>query len=119
LFIVDYNFLEEVGRTVDNAARENVKLDSANPNRKKVLGANNNKNRNNRNRNNNAAVAEVEETSALSSAAQELEKLGSEGSGSYRDKQQILHAKKRGTHLIMMAEGLKKRKENNSHWRDK
>ncbi|GJJ70223.1 zinc finger HIT domain-containing protein 3 [Entomortierella parvispora] len=114
----DYNFLEEVGRTVDNAARENVKLDSANPNRKKVLGANNNKNRNSRNRNNNAAAV-TEETSASSSAAQELEKLGSEGSGSYRDKQQILHAKKRGIHLIMMAEGLKKRKENNSHWRDK
>ncbi len=52
-------------------------------------------------------------------AAQELEKQGAEGSGSYRDKQLILQAKKRGTHLIMMADGLKKRKENNTHWRDK
>ncbi|KAG0343474.1 Box C/D snoRNA protein 1 [Podila humilis] len=59
----------------------------------------------------------VEEISLT--AAQELERLGSFGSGSYKDKQLILQAKKRAIHLIMMADGLKKRKENNTHWRDK
>ncbi|KAF9275900.1 Box C/D snoRNA protein 1 [Mortierella alpina] len=125
----DYNFLEEVGRTVDNAARENVKLDAGlNPNRKRILGANhqNKNNKRTQNRRQSQQDASVEGESGAGSitelsltAAQELEKQGAEGSGSYRDKQLILQAKKRGTHLIMMADGLKKRKENNSHWRDK
>ncbi|KAF9964724.1 Box C/D snoRNA protein 1 [Mortierella alpina] len=127
----DYNFLEEVGRTVDNAARENVKLDAGlNPNRKRILGANH-QNKNNKRMQNNrrqsqqdasaeAAVSGPGSVTELAlTAAQELEKQGAEGSGSYRDKQLILQAKKRGTHLIMMADGLKKRKENNTHWRDK
>ncbi|KAF9943325.1 hypothetical protein BGZ67_000003 [Mortierella alpina] len=126
----DYNFLEEVGRTVDNAARENVKLDAGlNPNRKRILGANhqnkNNKRTQNRRQSQQDASVDGESSGAGSvtelalTAAQELEKQGAEGSGSYRDKQLILQAKKRGTHLIMMADGLKKRKENNTHWRDK
>ncbi|KAF9088978.1 Box C/D snoRNA protein 1 [Mortierella sp. AD031] len=135
----DYNFLEEVGRTVDNAARENVKLEGgSNTNRKKIFGPNgvtigNNKNNsrsrynNNRNnRNNQQAEENVEEEDGDKSvaglaqkAARDLERLGAEGSGSYRDKQLILQAKKRGTHLIMMADGLKKRKENNTNWKDK
>ncbi|KAG0209147.1 Box C/D snoRNA protein 1 [Mortierella sp. GBA30] len=127
----DYNFLEEVGRSVDNAARENVKLDAGlNPNRKRILGANNqnrNKKRNQmNNRQNQQNPTAADEGSGPGSvaelsltAAQELEKQGAEGSGSYRDKQLILQAKKRGIHLIMMADGLKKRKENNTQWRDK
>ncbi|KAF9948088.1 hypothetical protein BGZ72_009963 [Mortierella alpina] len=125
----DYNFLEEVGRTVDNAARENVKLDAGlNPNRKRILGANhpNKNNKRTMNRRQSQPDGTVDGESGTGSvtelsltAAQELEKQGAEGSGSYRDKQLILQAKKRGTHLIMMADGLKKRKENNTHWRDK
>ncbi|KAF9096928.1 Box C/D snoRNA protein 1 [Mortierella sp. AM989] len=123
----DYNFLEEVGRTVDNAARDNLKRDSGlNPNKKRILGANNNNKNNKRGRNQHnkdgAGEGEEEENSVTKlslTAAQELEKQGSEGSGSYRDKQLIMQAKKRAIHLIRMADGLKKRKENNTHWRDK
>ncbi|KAG0085419.1 hypothetical protein BGZ93_001976 [Podila epicladia] len=125
----DYNFLEEVGRTVDNAARDNIKLDHGNnPNRKKIFGANgsvinlqgqHNKNRN-QNKHNTAAPSANDASEAISlTAAQELERLGSVGSGSYKDKQLILQAKKRASHLIMMADGLKKRKENSTHWKDK
>ncbi|KAF9284391.1 hypothetical protein BGZ74_001742 [Mortierella antarctica] len=125
----DYNFLEEVGRTVDNAARDNIKLDHGNnPNRKKIFGANgsvihpqgqHNKNRH-QNKHNTAASSANDASEAISlTAAQELERLGSVGSGSYKDKQLILQAKKRASHLIMMADGLKKRKENSTHWKDK
>ncbi|KAF8955756.1 Box C/D snoRNA protein 1, partial [Entomortierella lignicola] len=125
----DYNFLEEVGRTVDNAARDNLKRDAGlNPNKKRTFGANNTnsnkKGRNNQHKNGSEAQdggeGGVESVTKLSlSAAQELEKQGSEGSGSYRDKQLIMQAKKRSIHLIRMADGLKKRKENSTHWRDK
>lgn len=125
--------MEEVGRTVDNAARDNIKLDHGhNPNRKKIFGANgsvigpqgqHNKSRHQNNKNNNnTASSSANDTSveaASLTAAQELERLGSVGSGSYKDKQLILQAKKRASHLIMMADGLKKRKENNTHWKDK
>lgn len=127
---LDYNFLEEVGRTVDNAARDNIKLDHGNnPNRKKIFGANGsvihpqgqyNKNRHQNKNNNAASPANDASVEAISlTAAQELERLGSVGSGSYKDKQLILQAKKRASHLIMMADGLKKRKENSTHWKDK
>ncbi|KAG0284221.1 hypothetical protein BGZ96_011390 [Linnemannia gamsii] len=137
----DYNFLEEVGRTVDNAARENIKLEGgasgSQSNRKKIFGPNGvvtvggsgnnrrdrqNNNNNNRNRNHQQQDEGEEDTTAAGlakKAARDLERLGAEGSGSYRDKQLILQAKKRGTHLIMMAEGLKKRKENHTNWKDK
>ncbi|KAI1295988.1 hypothetical protein EDD11_007622 [Mortierella claussenii] len=131
-----YNFLEEVGRTVDNAARENLKRDSAlHINRKRTFGPNGNNPNNASNKrgryqrhqnNTNNDTKDDEEASSSSSvtklsltAAQELERQGSEGSGSYRDKQLIMQARKRATHLIRMADGLKKRKENNTHWRDK
>ncbi|KAG0004720.1 Box C/D snoRNA protein 1 [Entomortierella chlamydospora] len=120
----DYNFLEEVGRTVDNAARDNLKREGgSNPNRKRIFGANNNNNKNNkrgRNQQNRDDENEGDSVTKISlTAAQELEKLGAEGSGSYRDKQLIMQARKRHIHLIRMADGLKKRKENNTHWRDK
>ncbi|KAF9359424.1 hypothetical protein BGX26_012324 [Mortierella sp. AD094] len=128
----DYNFLEEVGRTVDNAARDNLKRDGgSNPNKKRILGANSNNNnnknnkrgRNQQNNNKNGAREDENEDDSITkislTAAQELEKQGAEGSGSYRDKQLIMQAKKRHIHLIRMADGLKKRKENNTHWRDK
>ena len=98
------------------------------PNRKRILGANhpnkNNKRTMNRRQSQQDGTVDGESgagsvTELSLTAAQELEKQGAEGSGSYRDKQLILQAKKRGTHLIMMADGLKKRKENNTHWRDK
>lgn len=136
--LIDYNFLEEVGRTVDNAARENIKLEGgasgSQSNRKKIFGpngvvtvggGNNRRDRqhnNNRNRNQQQQDEAEEDTTAAGlakKAARDLERLGAEGSGSYRDKQLILQAKKRGTHLIMMAEGLKKRKENHTNWKDK
>ncbi|KAF9430914.1 Box C/D snoRNA protein 1 [Entomortierella beljakovae] len=127
----DYNFLEEVGRTVDNAARENMKRDAAlNPNKKRPLANNNNNNRNKRGRNQpqkDGAEEEEEEgdagvdsvTKISLAAAQELEKQGTDAGGTYRDKQLIMQAKKRNIHLIRIAEGLKKRRENNTHWRDK
>ncbi|KAF9141189.1 hypothetical protein BGX30_005295 [Mortierella sp. GBA39] len=130
----DYNFLEEVGRTVDNAARENIKLEvgsGTQSNRKKIfgpngvvtVGGNNRRDRQNNNRNRNQQQDEEEEDTTAEGlakkAARDLERLGAEGSGSYRDKQLILQAKKRGTHLIMMADGLKKRKENHTNWKEK
>ncbi|KAG0278791.1 Box C/D snoRNA protein 1 [Linnemannia exigua] len=132
----DYNFLEEVGRTVDNAARENIKLESgsgSHSGRKKVFGpngvvtvsgGNNRRDRHNNNRNRNQGDQdggdEDKSVAGLAQkAARDLERLGAEGSGSYRDKQLIMQAKKRGTHLIMMADGLKKRKENHTNWKDK
>ncbi|KAF9538929.1 hypothetical protein EC957_006014 [Mortierella hygrophila] len=130
----DYNFLEEVGRTVDNAARENIKLEvgsGTQSNRKKIfgpngvvtVGGNNRRDRQNNNRNRNQQQDEEEEDTTAAGlakkAARDLERLGAEGSGSYRDKQLILQAKKRGTHLIMMADGLKKRKENHTNWKEK
>ncbi|KAG0370232.1 hypothetical protein BGX24_002103 [Mortierella sp. AD032] len=133
----DYNFLEEVGRTVDNAARENIKLESgsgSHSGRKKVFGpngvvtvsgGNNRRDRNNNNRNKNQGDQDGgdEEDKSVAGlaqmAARDLERLGAEGSGSYKDKQLIMQAKKRGTHLIMMADGLKKRKENHTNWKDK
>ncbi|KAF9154055.1 hypothetical protein BG015_001997 [Linnemannia schmuckeri] len=133
----DYNFLEEVGRTVDNAARENIKLEAGSGggsqlNRKKIfgpngvvtVGGNNRRDRQNNNRNRNQQQDEGEEDDTTAAglakkAARDLERLGAEGSGSYRDKQLILQAKKRGTHLIMMADGLKKRKENHTNWKEK
>ncbi|KAF9904670.1 hypothetical protein EC991_002417 [Linnemannia zychae] len=133
----DYNFLEEVGRTVDNAARENIKLEAgsgSHSGRKKVFGPNgvvtvsggNNRRERNNNRNKNQGHqdgGDEEEDKSVAGlaqkAAQDLEKLGAEGSGSYKDKQLIMQAKKRGTHLIMMADGLKKRKENHTNWKDK
>ncbi|KAF9425331.1 Box C/D snoRNA protein 1 [Podila epigama] len=125
----DYNFLEEVGRSVDNAARDNMKVEQgSNAHRKKMLlsnihqarGQNSKGRNNNQNRNQDSADGEsCSSVGALSlTAAQELERLGSMGT-SYKDKQLILQAKKRASHLIMMAEGLQKRKENNTHWRDK
>ncbi|KAG9073044.1 hypothetical protein KI688_000826 [Linnemannia hyalina] len=130
----DYNFLEEVGRTVDNAARENIKLEvgsGTQTNRKKIfgpngvvtVGGNNRRDRQNNNRNRNQQQDDEEEDTTAAGlakkAARDLERLGAEGSGSYRDKQLILQAKKRGTHLIMMADGLKKRKENHTNWKEK
>lgn len=131
---IDYNFLEEVGRTVDNAARENIKLEAGSgtqSNRKKIfgpngvvtVGGNNRRDRQNNNRNRNQQQDDEEEDTTAAGlakkAARDLERLGAEGSGSYRDKQLILQAKKRGTHLIMMADGLKKRKENHTNWKEK
>ncbi|KAF9178356.1 hypothetical protein BGZ51_007624 [Haplosporangium sp. Z 767] len=120
----DYNFLEEIGRTVDNAARDNVGRKTS---RKKIFGEDDRKNqRNNRRQKrthstehdpHNVTTTSVTEISLT--AAQELEKLGSAGTGSYREKQLITMAKKRGTHLILIAEGLKKRKENTTQWRDR
>ncbi|KAI8596025.1 hypothetical protein EDD21DRAFT_389581, partial [Dissophora ornata] len=118
----DYNFLEEVGRRVDNASRENTKLESElNPNRKRNFGANNNSNNKKaRNQNNNKSGEEATGVVELSlTVAQELERQVPENSGTYRDKQLIMQARRRGTQLIRMADGLKKRKENNTHWRDK
>ncbi|KAG0063733.1 Box C/D snoRNA protein 1 [Linnemannia elongata] len=130
----DYNFLEEVGRKVDNAARENIKLEAGSgtpSNRKKIfgpngvvtVGGNNRRDRQNNNRNRNQQQDDEEEDTTAAGlakkAARDLERLGAEGSGSYRDKQLILQAKKRGTHLIMMADGLKKRKENHTNWKEK
>lgn len=131
---IDYNFLEEVGRKVDNAARENIKLEAGSgtpSNRKKIfgpngvvtVGGNNRRDRQNNNRNRNQQQDDEEEDATAAGlakkAARDLERLGAEGSGSYRDKQLILQAKKRGTHLIMMADGLKKRKENHTNWKEK
>ncbi|KAG0248822.1 Box C/D snoRNA protein 1 [Mortierella polycephala] len=120
----DYNFLEEVGRTVDNAARDNVGRKTS---RKKIFGEDDPKSQRNNHRQkrthstehdlHNATATSVTEISLT--AAQELEKLGSAGTGSYREKQLITVAKKRGTHLILIADGLKKRKENTTQWRDK
>ncbi|KAF9923842.1 Box C/D snoRNA protein 1 [Linnemannia zychae] len=135
-YIFDYNFLEEVGRTVDNAARENIKLDAStgsHSNRKKIFGPNgvvtvsgnnrrdrhNHRNKNYQQQGNNNNENDKSVAGLAEKAGQDLERLGAEGSGSYKDKQLILQAKKRGIHLIMMADGLKKRKENHTNWKDK
>ncbi|KAK3825513.1 MAG: hypothetical protein J3Q66DRAFT_106161 [Benniella sp.] len=110
----DYNFLEEVGRTVDNAARENLKLDPGLHQKRKRDNGSKEKNKNNQEEAKHVSVTELS-----LKAAQDLERQAPGNSETYRDKQLLMHVRKRGAQLIRMAAGLKKRKDNTTHWKDK
>lgn len=111
----DYNFLEEVGRTVDNAARENLRLNpGSNHQKRKRDFRTKGKNKINQEEAEHVSVIELSVK-----AAQDLERQAPENCGTYRDKQLFMHIRKRGAHLLRMATGLRKRKENTTHWKDK
>lgn len=113
---LDYNFLEEVGRTVDNAARENLKLDPGLHQKRKRENGMKDRNKNN---NSQEEAEHVSVTELSLKAGQDLERQAPGNSETYRDKQLLMHVRKRGAQLIRMAVGLKKRKDNTTHWKDK
>ncbi|KAF9355101.1 Box C/D snoRNA protein 1 [Mortierella sp. NVP85] len=99
----DYNFLEEMGRTVDNAARENLKLDPRLHQKRKRDNGTRDKNKNNQEEVQHVSVMELSVK-----AAQDLERQVPGNSETYRDKQLLMHVRKRGAQLIRMAAGSNK-----------
>jgi hypothetical protein len=114
--LLDYNFLEEVGRTVDNAARDNLTSGrhSNHQKRKRDVVA-----RGKHNRGQDEPEEHVSVTELSMKAAQDLERQAPDNCATYREKQLYMHVRKRGARLIRMPVGLAKRKENTTHWKDK